>query len=189
MIFERRTQSSPPKLVGNIMTMLYLFLSLFASQLFLVTPCVVAKEQVENREEPPSLEVKKTMPESPDPKMSDVPWAYSPLENTGHENDTCQKVGLYVNFVDLDLSETIVAPPGFYAFQCRGKCSLTQRKKFPNRSPLMALLEKKKGIKVDDEACCVPTKLAPITFLYLNKNNKVVLKNIDDLVVEECGCE
>ena len=191
MIFERITQSSPLEIVVNIM-MLYLFLSLFASQLYLVTPCAIKIEQVEHGEKPPSLEVNKTTSEFPDPKTADqAPWTYgvSTLENTEHENDTCQRVGLFVSFKELGLYEDIVAPPGFQAYQCKGKCSLTERKKFPNRSPLMALLEEKKGIKIADETCCVPTKLRPITVLYMNKNTKVVLRNIDDMVVEECGCE
>ena len=191
MIFERITQSSPLELAVNIMTMLYLFLSLFASQLFLVTPCAIKVEQVEHGEEPPSLEVNTTTSEFPDPQTAEAPWTYgiSTLENTELENDTCQRVGLYVNFIELGLSENIVAPPGFKAYQCKGKCSLTERKKFPNRSPLMALLEEKEGIKIADETCCVPTKLGPITLLFMNKNKKVVLRKIDDVVVEECGCE
>jgi len=170
--------------------MLYLFLSLFASQLLLVTSCAIEKEQVKIRGEPPSLEAKKTISESPDPKTLEAPWAYSSAaEKTEHENDTCQKVRLYVYFKILGLSEDIIAPPGFYINQCKGKCSSTQRKKFPNRSALMALLEKKTGLEIDDEACCVPTKLEPITVLLFDKNNKVVQKKFDDMVVKECGCK
>lgn len=191
MIFERITQSSSLELVVNIMMILCLFLSLFASQLFLVTPCAIKTEQVESREEPLSLEVNKTTSQSPNLETAEAPWAYgiSTQENTEHENDTCQRVGLYVNFIEVGLSDIIVAPPGFKAYQCKGKCSLTERKKFPNRSPLMALLEEKTGFKTADESCCVPTKLGPISLLFMDKNNKVVLRNIDDVVVEECGCK
>ena len=153
-----------------------------------MTPCVIENEQVENIEEPPVLEAKKTIIESPDPKISEAPWAYSSPEKTEAENDTCQKVRLYVDLKYLGLSEDIIAPSGFQVNQCKGKCSSTQRKKFPNRSPLMALLERKTGLKMDDEACCVPTKLGPISILYLDKNSKVVQKKFDDMVVEECGC-
>ena len=173
----------------NIMTMLYLFLSVFASQLLLVTPCVIEKEQVENREDPPTLKVKNTTSESPDPKTTATPWTNVdfPLEKAQPEVDTCRKVGMYVSFAELGYSE-IISPDGFEAYQCKGKCSSTQQKKFPNRSKLMALLEKKKGIKIDDETCCVPTKLAPISVLSA-KNGKVLLEKLDDMVVEECGCE
>ena len=174
------------------MMMLHLFLgSLFVSQLLLVTPCVIEKEQVGNREESPSLEVNKTISESPDPTTKEAPWTNVelPLEQVEHDVDTCRKVGMYISFQELGLSDEIITPWGFNAFQCKGKCSSTQRKKFPNRSALMALLKKKKGIEIDDGPCCVPTKLAPISALVFEKNGHIVLKKFDDMVVEECGCK
>jgi len=168
-----------------------MLLSLFASQTFLVTSCAIEKEQVKIRGEPPSLEAKTTISKSPYPETPEAPWTYgkSALGNTEHANDTCQKVDLYVDFTQLGLTENIVAPPGIKAYQCKGRCSLTQRKKVPNRSSLIALLEKKGGVKIADEVCCVPTKLKPISLLYVNKKGKVVLENIEDVVVEECGCQ
>lgn len=65
--FEGSTRRDQ-KLAENIMTMLYLFLSIFALQLFFATPLVIGKEQAENREEPPSSELNKTLSESTDPK-------------------------------------------------------------------------------------------------------------------------
>ena len=175
----------------NIMTMLYLFSSLFASQLLLVAPCAIEKEQIENREKPQSLEVSKTTSESPHPKTTEAPWTNVdfPLGKAKHEIDTCRKVGLYLEFTELGLSDEIISPSGFNAYQCKGKCSSTQGKTFPNRSSLMALLEEKKGIKIEGEPCCVPTKLAPISVLIFDKNENVVLKKFDDMVVKECGCE
>ena len=90
-----KTFSSPSKkLVVNIMTMLYLFISLFASQLLLATSCVIEKEQVENSEEPPSLELNKTISESPDPETTEAPWTNIDftLEDAEHDVDTCQGV-------------------------------------------------------------------------------------------------
>ena len=177
----------------KVMTMQYLFVSFFASELLLVTPCAMTKkEKVQNTEEATQLlEVFKTISEFPIRKTEKAPWKnadFTPGKGQ-HEVDTCRKVSMYVSFNDLGLSE-IISPMGFSAFRCKGKCSSTQRKKFPNRSSLMALLERKKGIKVDDEACCVPTKLGPIkSVLLFDKNNNIVLKQFDDMVVEECGCK
>ena len=174
--------------------MLYLFVSLFASQLLLVTPCAISeKGKVENRKEAQLLEAYKTISELPIPKTGKAPWknvGFTPGKGQ-REVDTCRKVySSYISFKDLGLSEEIIAPVGFNAFQCKGKCSSTQRKKFPNRSSLMALLEKKTGIKVDDEARCVPTKLRPIkSVLLFDKNNKIVVRKFDEVVVEECGCK
>ena len=174
------------------MMMLHLFLgSLFVSQLLLVTPCVIEKEQVGNREESPSLEVNKTISESPDPTTTEAPWTnvQFPLEEVEHDVDTCRKVGMYISFQELGLSDEIILPDGFNAYHCKGKCSSTQQKKFPNRSAVMALLKKKKGIEIDNESCCVPTKLAPISVIVYEKSGHIVLRKFDDMVVEECGCK
>jgi len=173
------------------MMMLYLFLSLFASQLLFVTPCVIDKEQIVNNEhdeEAPSLKVNKSISVSPEPETTEAPWSnvQFPLDKDQHYADNCRKVGLYVNFVEIGLDDCTIAPPGFKAFRCEGKCSSTQRKRFPNRSAIMSLLEKKKGI--NDVACCVPTKLAPITFLVFH-NGSMAMRKFDDMVIKECGCE
>ena len=176
----------------KIIMMLYLFVSLFASQLLLVTPCAMTeKEQVERREETQVLEVYKTISESLDLKTGEAPWTNVnfTLGKGHHDVDTCRKVSLFVSFQTLGLSDKIIAPGGFSANFCKGKCSSSQRKKFPNRSTLMALLEKKKGIKVDDAACCVPTKLGPTSVLLLDRNDNIVLQKFDEMVVEECGCK
>jgi len=175
------------------MTMLHLFLTLFASQFILVTPRAIEREQVGYREEPPSLEANKTIsdPESSDPKIPEAPWTdvRFPLDEAEHDIGTCRKVPMYVSFADIGLSDEIIAPDGFNAYQCKGKCSSTRQKKFPNRSAIMALLEEKKGLKIDDEACCVPTKLSPISALVFQKNGHIVLRKLDDMVVDECGCQ
>ncbi|OQV20634.1 putative Bone morphogenetic protein 2 [Hypsibius exemplaris] len=36
--------------------------------------------------------------------------------------------------------------------------------------------------------CCVPTDLSPISLLYMDEYEKIVLKNYQDMVVEGCGC-
>ena len=171
----------------NIMTMLYLFLSLFASSLLLVTPCVIVKEQIEDSEDPPSFKVNQTISEFSDPKTIEAPWSNVefPLEEAQHDVDTCRKVSMYVNFTEIGLADKIIAPRGFYTFQCEGNC-LTPREKISDRLAIMALLKKKKGIS--DVACCVPTKLTPISALLFDKNGNIVLRKIDDMVVKECGC-
>ncbi|KAL9979117.1 hypothetical protein ACROYT_G016730 [Oculina patagonica] len=185
--------------------MLFLFLSLLASQLFLVTPSVIREEQVENKEEPLSLKVDKTESESTD---GNTPQFLLPIkreimkERKCHgkcpgdvqpqdrdtspgkaalQVDACRKVDMFVDFADLGLYDRIIAPASFNAYQCKGKCSPT------NHSLLKALIEKKNGNKTNGEACCVPTKLRPISLLQMEENGNVVMRNYD-MVVEECGC-
>lgn len=153
-----------------------------------MTPFVIEKEQIGDSEEPPFIKVNQATSESPDPSTIEVPGSNVefPFEEAEHDVDTCRKVSMYVSFTEIGLADEIISPRGFDAFQCEGSCSSAQRKKFPNRLALMALLEKKKGI--NGVACCVPTKLAPITFLVFH-NGSVALRKFDDMVVKECGCE
>ena len=78
----------------------------------------------------------------------------------------------YVDFAEVGWNDWIVAPPGYNAQFCHGDCP------FP--------------LAVDPSAvprsCCVPTELSPISMLYLDEYEKVVLKNYENMVVEGCGC-
>ena len=84
-----------------------------------------------------------------------------------HENDTYQMVRMYVYFKDLGLSSSHLRA----SMSCKGKCSSTQRRKFPNGSLFITLLE----------------DLGPISVLLFDKNNNAVQKKFDDMVVKECG--
>ena len=170
--------------------MLYLFLSLFALQLFVATSSVIGREEVESREETTSRKENATVLEPTDSAILKTPGIHGdiPLKQE-EEKVNCRRVSMYVDFVDLGLSDTIIAPSGFYAYQCKGKCSTTQQKKFLNRALLLDLMEKRNGIKTEGETCCVPTKLKPISILTKDEREKVVgLRTFEDMVVEECGC-
>jgi len=55
--------------------------------------------------------------------------------------------------------------------------------------PWLKAVVNKKGNKAVIDGCRVPTKLKPISAFNLDKNNDLVVKKFDDLVVKECGCE
>ena len=177
------------KLAVNIMTMLYLFLTLFASQLFFVTSSVIPKE-VLDREETKPCEENRTISVPTDQNTLKTLGANGdiPPENGEHEVNNCRRESLYVDFTAIGLADTIIAPSGFSAFQCKGKCSPTKQKRFLNRALVLDLLEKKKGYKTEGEECCVPTKLKPITFLAMDERGKIGLQKFENMVVEECGC-
>lgn len=113
---------------------------------------------------------------------------YDTQNDTEVEADACRKVDMIVNFADLGLSDTIVFPWKFNAYRCRGRCPPTQRNTFVNRSLLMALMEEKKGIKINDEACCIPTKMQGLSLIFFDKDENLVKTDYNNIVVEECGC-
>ena len=69
----------------------------------------------------------------------------------------CRKKDLLVKTSDLAWPTKVIKPESFNAYQCRGKCSLTQGKTFTPHS-LLESMENKKGNKTDGEGCWAPTK-------------------------------
>ena len=95
---------------------------------------------------------------------------------------------MIVNASDLGLSAKFIRPESFNAYQCRGKCSLTQGKTFIPHSLLEAFVNKK-GIKTDGEGCCVPTKVQPMSVIYYVEELGIFERHTFlDMIIEECGC-
>lgn len=105
----------------------------------------------------------------------------------------CCKREFYVNFKDIGWSDWIIAPAGYHANYCEGDC--------PNHmasigsSPLsfhstvinhyrMRGYSPFQNIK----SCCVPTRLRAMSMLYYNEEQKIIKKDIQNMIVEECGC-
>ncbi|XP_012222641.1 protein decapentaplegic isoform X2 [Linepithema humile] len=101
----------------------------------------------------------------------------------------CRRHPLYVDFVDVGWNDWIVAPPGYDAFYCHGDCPfpLTDHLNSTNHAIVQTLVYSTKPSMVP-RACCVPTALSSISMLYLDEENKVVLKNYQDMAVLGCGC-
>ncbi|XP_043493767.1 protein decapentaplegic-like isoform X2 [Polistes fuscatus] len=105
----------------------------------------------------------------------------------GREN--CRRHPLYVDFADVAWNDWIVAPPGYDAFYCHGDCPfpLADHLTSTNHAIVQNLVYSTKPSMVP-KACCVPTALSSISMLYLDEENKVVLKNYQDMAVLGCGC-
>ncbi|KAM8945284.1 bone morphogenetic protein 2 [Pelodytes ibericus] len=101
---------------------------------------------------------------------------------------SCRRHPLYVDFSDVGWNDWIVAPPGYHAFYCHGECPfpLADHLNSTNHAIVQTLVNSVNSNI--PKACCVPTELSPISMLYLDENEKVVLKNYQDMVVEGCGC-
>ncbi|XP_062399116.1 bone morphogenetic protein 10 [Sardina pilchardus] len=102
----------------------------------------------------------------------------------------CKKNSLYVEFKDIGWDNWILAPSGYEAFECTGVCSipLTAHVK-PTKHALVQTLVSLKSPQKVAPACCVPTKLDPISLLYLDDAGVVTYKyKFEGMVVAECGC-
>ncbi|XP_056139931.1 bone morphogenetic protein 16 isoform X2 [Lampris incognitus] len=100
----------------------------------------------------------------------------------------CRRHPLYVDFNDVGWHKWIIAPSGYDAFFCLGECSfpLADHMNSSSHAMVQTLVNSVNGAV--PRACCVPTSLSPIALLYLDPQDRVVLKNYQDMVVEGCGC-
>ncbi|XP_073484722.1 bone morphogenetic protein 2 [Aquarana catesbeiana] len=101
---------------------------------------------------------------------------------------SCRRHPLYVDFNDVGWNDWIVAPPGYHAFYCHGECPFPLADHFnATNHAIVQTLVNSVNPSIP-KACCVPTELSAISMLYLDENEKVVLRNYQDMVVEGCGC-
>ncbi|XP_053666256.1 protein decapentaplegic [Anopheles marshallii] len=113
----------------------------------------------------------------------------SAKRSSRRKNELCQRKPLYVDFSDVGWNDWIVAPPGYEAYFCQGDCRfpIADHLNTTNHAIVQTLVNSYNPT-LAPKACCVPTQLSSISMLYLNEQNKVVLKNYQDMTVVGCGC-
>lgn len=109
------------------------------------------------------------------------------LEQPGNTTE-CTRHELYVDFRDIGLSSSIIAPAGYSAYQCKGVCEppLSQDHRPTNHATIQAIVHKM--VKDVARPCCVPTKLLSTSILFYDDNENVVLKMYEDMIADRCGC-
>jgi len=111
---------------------------------------------------------------------------------TERENATreCTRHELYVDFRDIGLSSSIIAPAGYSAYQCKGVCEppLSQDQRPTNHATIQATVHKMGLVEGVERPCCVPTKLLSTSILFYDDNENVVLKVYEDMIADRCGC-
>uniref|UniRef100_A0A3Q3JJ36 TGF-beta family profile domain-containing protein n=1 Tax=Monopterus albus TaxID=43700 RepID=A0A3Q3JJ36_MONAL len=110
----------------------------------------------------------------------------SPTNNVG---EPCKKHELYVSFSDLGWKDWVLAPTGYSAYYCDGECfyPLGSCMNATNHAVIQQVVHLLKPDEVP-KACCAPTKLSPISVLFYDDNNNVILKRHRNMVVKTCGC-
>ncbi|KAM6920174.1 inhibin subunit beta Ab isoform 1-T3 [Lycodopsis pacificus] len=105
----------------------------------------------------------------------------------------CCKRQFYVNFKDIGWNDWIIAPSGYHANYCEGDCpnhmasfsgsSLSFHSTVINHYRMRGY-----GPFQNIKSCCVPTRLRAMSMLYYNEEQKIIKKDIQDMIVDECGC-
>ncbi|XP_006902113.1 PREDICTED: growth/differentiation factor 2 [Elephantulus edwardii] len=102
----------------------------------------------------------------------------------------CQKTSLRVNFEDIGWDNWIIAPKEYDAYECKGGCfSPLADDVTPTKHAIVQTLVHLKFPTKVGKACCVPTKLSPISILYKDDMGIPTLKyHYEGMSVAECGC-
>lgn len=106
------------------------------------------------------------------------------------KGNQCKKSSLYVDFKDIGWDSWILEPQGYEAFECTGICTYPLTKHVtPTKHAIVQTLVSMKSPDKVSRACCVPTKLDPISLLYLDDAGVVTYQyKFEGMVVAECGC-
>ncbi|KAG0711781.1 Growth/differentiation factor 6 [Chionoecetes opilio] len=89
----------------------------------------------------------------------------------------CKMKPLRVDFKDIGGNDWIIAPVHYEAFQCTGKCFYPLASHLtPTKHAVVQTLMNSVHPDRTSRACCVPTKLGPISLLYFENSNTPTYK-------------
>lgn len=110
-----------------------------------------------------------------------------PVRNPFHQK-FCNKHSFFVSFTDLKWNDWIIAPDGYEAWSCSGKCPFPLHPNLNSTNhAIVQMLAHLMNPQIP-EPCCAPTKLQPISVLYYDDFSNVVLKKYRNMIVQACGC-
>ena len=95
-----------------------------------------------------------------------------------------------MDFAKIGWSGWIISPKGYNAYHCVGSCPfpLGGSLRASNHAIVQSIVEALKLSNKVERPCCVPDALHPISLLYFDDEENVVLKQYDDMVAGSCGC-
>ncbi|XP_076039666.1 inhibin beta B chain-like [Oratosquilla oratoria] len=102
----------------------------------------------------------------------------------------CCKQRLYISFHKLGWEDWIIAPRGYFANYCKGNCASVYRTLDSFSNFYSHVLEEFRRYQSPGalEPCCAPTKLSPMSLIYLDEYSNIIKRDVPRMVVDECGC-
>ncbi|KAJ7305278.1 hypothetical protein JRQ81_011194 [Phrynocephalus forsythii] len=104
------------------------------------------------------------------------------------KGSSCKRTSLHVDFKEIGWDSWIIVPTGYDAYQCKGACSYPLDDHLTTAHAMARTLVHLNNPQKASPACCVPTKLDPISLLYLEKGVVTLKTNYEGMSVSECGC-
>lgn len=100
----------------------------------------------------------------------------------------CKLKKFHVDFKEIGLHHTIVAPPGYNMFLCQGQCIYpVDEIKITNHAILQSLSNLHDS-SAAPQPCCVPGGLKSISLLFFDDDQSVVLRQHPEMVATSCVC-
>ncbi|XP_071105441.1 nodal homolog [Haliotis cracherodii] len=108
--------------------------------------------------------------------------------NKAGKKQGCRLYDFDVDFNTIGWGEWIIHPTRFNSKFCHGNCPspIDVRHKPTNHAMLQSLMRSKRS-NVAPSPCCVPTKLEPLSMMYV-EDGEVVVRHHEDMIASECGC-
>ena len=104
----------------------------------------------------------------------------------------CCRVGLTVKFADIGLGTHVIEPREFEAYQCLGKCGSFSRSTSTRVEIIKGVISRMRERNENTDHitfCCTATRSSPQKLIYYsNDKTKILARNIEGLIVEECDC-
>ncbi|KAL9978257.1 hypothetical protein ACROYT_G015755 [Oculina patagonica] len=103
----------------------------------------------------------------------------------------CRRLTMKIEFSKLfGKTNPYILPERFNAYRCSGECPypIPAHMNPTTHAVIQRLMRDTDKNKKWPAPCCVPTTLKPISVLYLDHDNKVQHKEMQNMVVEKCGC-
>ncbi len=102
----------------------------------------------------------------------------------------CCKQAFFVNFTEIGWNDWILQPQGYFANYCSGECVHASIGVYNSVAGQVAKTKELKGEKFEKELipCCAPSRMNPISLLYVVADGQVRKRNLLNMIVESCGC-
>ncbi|KAK6174257.1 hypothetical protein SNE40_017569 [Patella caerulea] len=100
----------------------------------------------------------------------------------------CKLYNFEVDFNVIGWGQWVIHPQKFNAGFCHGECASPIDVKYkPTNHAMLKALMRSKVKSVAPGACCVPTKLKPLSMLYY-EYDEIVVRHHEEMIATECGC-
>ena len=95
-----------------------------------------------------------------------------------------------MSFKELGWDDWILAPSGYHAGYCRGSCDSLYINPDVHDTAYSHIIEEIRRINEVGTItnCCAPTKLLPMTLIYVTDKGALVKIDLPKMLVDECGC-